>query len=187
MLVPAARRLVLGSLAAVLAFMVVSCTAEPASRAPASPLPARPASIERAGVQPCDLIDDAQRRAFDIDDGVPRDLTVRQDRAPTCVYLGRSAKIDSNVQILPVPASELARIPGAVVNAVDGYGTVENRESSDVLPGCDIAVDVNDSWSLRVQSQAPPRQLRAASLTEQALCDRSFELAVAALSRLTSR
>ncbi|MER5672706.1 DUF3558 family protein [Pseudonocardia alni] len=184
---PTARRLLLGSAAVALAFAIVSCTAEPTSRAPESPLPARPASIEREGLQPCDLIDDAQRRAFDIDEGTARDLTVRRDRAPTCIYLGRSVKIDSNVQLLPVPASELARIPGAVLDAMDGYGTVENRASSDVLPGCDISVDVNDSWSLRVQSQAPPRHLRAASLTEQSLCDRSSELAVVVLSRLTGR
>lgn len=189
MLRPALRGARVAVLLVGLALPLAGCPSAPSTASPISttPFPPRPATVDVTGRHPCDLLDATRRAEFGLDNGRPGEVTVDGRRSPTCIYLGRAAKIDSSVQFLPVPAADLARAPGAELETLAGYGVVRSSDSSDSLPACDIVVDIGDDVSLRTQSQALSTNLRSAGLTDDALCGRSRDLANAVLAELTRR
>lgn len=189
MLGPASRGAAVAAVLIGLTLPLVGCRSAPSSGDPvaAAPLPPRPAVVDVTGRQPCDLVDDTRRAELDLDAGRPGEVTIDGKPSPTCTYLGRTPKIDSSVQFLPVPAADLARAPGVALDSLAGYGMVRSSDRSETLPGCDIVVDIADDTSLRTQSQALATNLRSAGLTDSALCDRSQKLANAVLAELTAR
>lgn len=189
MLGPAPRGAAVAAVLIGLMLPLVGCQSAPRSGGPmaATPMPPRPAAVDVTGRQPCDLVDDTRRADLGLDAGRPGEVTIDGKPSPTCTYLGRTPKIDSSVQFLPVPAADLARAPGVALDSMAGYGMVRSSDRSETLPGCDIVVDIADDTSLRTQSQALATNLRDAGLTDSALCDRSRELADAVLAKLTAR
>ncbi|WP_224387510.1 DUF3558 family protein [Pseudonocardia sp. ICBG1293] len=186
MLGPVSRRAAVVAALIGFALPLAGCGSPPGSGSPTTTalFPPRPVTVDVSGLHPCDLVDGTRRAEFGLDAGRPGEVTIDGKRSPTCTYLGRTPKIDSSVQFLPIPATDLARAPGTELGSLGGYGVVRSLDSSVSLPGCDIIVDIADDTSLRTQSQALPANLRSADSNDDVLCDRSRDLANAVLEEL---
>lgn len=185
MLVPAARRLVLGPLAAVLTAAATACGSGATPPGPDRPPAAGPSPIDVTNKHPCDLLSAQMLGALELRNPRKNDAAIRGTRAPSCGYFGTgNPRIDINLQFLPIPAADL-RSAGSSSGQTRGYDVIENDRSTSRLTVCEAVADSGHSTSVRAQASVPTGELRQAGSAVRAPCDKAHEVLDEALAVLT--
>ncbi|GAA1075789.1 hypothetical protein GCM10009629_12410 [Pseudonocardia alni] len=187
MLVPAARRVALGSVAVVLTVAVTSCSPSATPPGPDSPQTAQPGPIDVTSRHPCDLLSAPALRTLELRDPRENDAVIRGTRAPSCGYFGTGTpRIDINLQFLPLAATDL-RSTDSSSGRTRGYDVIENDRSTARLAVCEAVADTDDSTSVRAQASVPTDELREAGSPVRAPCERANEVLDEALAMLAPR
>ncbi|GAA4995786.1 hypothetical protein GCM10025792_52720 [Pseudonocardia tropica] len=184
MLVPAARRIALGSLAVVLTIAVTSCGPGATPPEPDSPRTAQPGPIDVTDKHPCDLLPAPTLHTLELRDPRKNDAVIRGTGAPSCGFFGTGTpRIDINLQFLPLAANDL-RSTESSSGQTRGYDVIENDRSTSRLAVCEAVADTDGSTSVRAQASVPTDELREAGSPGGAACDRAHEALGEALAVL---
>ncbi|MEV4604094.1 DUF3558 domain-containing protein [Amycolatopsis sp. NPDC049253] len=157
--------------------------------AKASQLPPRPADLSLTGVDPCDLLGQAQLDELQVN-AVPRKAADPQD-GPTCVFDADKTEPFHAYHLRTVTADLQEWLTGArrknsmttAPFAVEGYPALTNYRAAGTPSDCEVLVGVAKGQTLAAQAFA----VTAGAFTQQQLCDQATQAADLALQYLKTR
>ena len=157
------------------ALVVAGCGAAPPG--PSDPFPSRPADIDIERLDPCALLSAEKRAELQVGAGQAGTAPVGGAMTRACGWLSIRTGYDYSVQFIPQNAADAVGAEGAVVDAVEGYGTVQVVDRVETYPLCEILIDVNEEQLVRVQVQTVRHSADESPGPGGAACERGRTLA----------
>lgn len=130
--------------------VVVGCGAAE----PEGPFPPRPAEIDVANVDPCDVLTGSQQAQLKVNGGRPTAAEPDLNFGRGCLWSNFDQGYGLGVRIVERSAGEIATAPGVFVQTVNGFGAVRSTELVDSAPVCALYIDASERQSIRVQAQS---------------------------------
>ncbi|WP_326567106.1 DUF3558 domain-containing protein [Amycolatopsis rhabdoformis] len=171
------------------ALPVAPAASSASQAAKASQLPPRPADLPLTGVDPCELLGQAQLDELQVN-AVPRKAADAQD-GPTCVFDADKTEPFHAYHLRTVSADLQEWLTGArrknsmttAPFAVEGYPALTNYRAAGTPSDCEVLVGVAKGQTLAAQAFA----VTAGAFTQQQLCDQATQAADLAVQYLKTR